>query len=324
MNFTRSEDAIALGEAAIAAIESHGISVPPESPLRADTELLKEHHAAFERGANFGELIEDPNFVSKLRRQVGAIEVLLRVVELEKQGKLAEFKGSLAHFKDAGVSLASPFEDYEILQDSAKNHTRLLYEFYVASGITLNSGLGVVVAGTKDTSQNNPDVLVPMHSVQGIACKVIACRNGATMVERLMDGANQIKKSTCAAGVVALDVRQCVDQDLLIPEIEGGYRTFTSAEVAQEAVKQIVGEIGEKILNALPEDYYGLYISLTESPCFIVTAQALAIVETNLGKIPTNINVAKVFCIATEPEHKATAELALANWIAQPPHSFSL
>jgi hypothetical protein len=98
-------------------------------------------------------------------------------VALEHAGLLDTFLSSLRHFADAGVSLASPFQDYDGLTEKAKHHMRLLYEFAVASAIALNGQKTVTVVGEKDTSQNNPDVSIRDFEIEGIACKVISSRS---------------------------------------------------------------------------------------------------------------------------------------------------
>lgn len=319
MNLTTTKDAVRLGHEALKLIEKAGIAIPVSSPIRADIQLLEEHHQLFENGSTYGELLSKSGFRADLRRQAGAIEVFKRIVSLSRVGRLQDFVGSLKHFVTAGVSLASPFTDYEDLDETAKNRTRLLFEFYVASGIALNSGLAVSVAGSKDVSQKNPDVRVEGHPIQGIACKVISCSNDVTMNDRLMEGARQVCESECPTGLVAFDVRQCIDQDLLMPKVEDGYRTFKQASMAEQAVAAAIGEIGERIIGSMTEDQMNGYLEKTKSMCFIIAAQAVAIVETADGKVPTNVNVSRVFQLPFQVAYDATNELDLASWLITSP-----
>ncbi len=319
MNLTSTRDAVQMGQETLRRIEQSGITIPATSPIRADLQLLERHNQLFEDGGTYGELLPNPTFRADLRRQAGAIEVFKRIVALASAGRLNEFEGSLRHFIDAGVSLASPLNDYESLDETGKNHTRLLFEFYVASGITLNSGLTASVAGAKDSTQKNPDVRVEGHPIQGIACKVISCKSDVTMNDRLMEGARQVSESECPTGLVAFDVRQCVDQDLLMPEVEHGYRTFKQAEMAKQAVEEAVGEIGERIIQSMTEDQMNGYLEKTRSMCFIIAAQAVAIVEMEDGKVPSNVNVSRVFQLPFRIAYDPKNELALAHWLITSP-----
>ena len=135
-----------------------------------------------------------------------------------------------------------------------------------------------------------------------------------------MEGADQINASGCKQGVVCLDVRHLVDQEVLIKKTDTGYRTFNSDVLARAAVVQLLDQIGSSIINALPSDHKELYSRKAKRPVFIVTSDAVVVVTTEHGQVPTSLRCSRVFCLSeifqAYPKN-LDADLQLATWIAK-------
>ena len=323
LELTSIADAVKIAHTALAAIEAQGVIIPASSPLRADLEAIEHHYQALLEGKTYDEAYDFESLRIGFRRRFGALEVLKRIVALDQSARLSDFSEALQHFRDGGVSLASPFTDYPSLNQEAQSHTRLLYEFYIASSLALNGSLTVEIAGTKDTSQGNPDVLIKDFPIEGIACKVVACKSDVTLLDRLMEGAEQVERSQCSAGIVALDIRQCVDQEILMPKIEEGYRTFRFEHDAIIETDLIIRNVGERIQAAIPDDYRHIYAERTKRAAFLLTAQGFAIIETETEKVPLTINRSHVIELLAESDAQyfdIEPELRLANWIDATPN----
>ncbi|MEI7578356.1 MAG: hypothetical protein WCK51_15820 [Armatimonadota bacterium] len=324
-DLTSTEKAVRIVDAAIAAVKEIE-SLPASAPLEADAELIRSYHEAFKDGKTFSDLYGAEDLRPYFRRQSGALDFCTRILHLKDSGQLSSFKESLRHFADAGVSPSSPMTDYDDLDEKAKHHTRLLFEFYVASGITINSGSLAEIAGTKDQSQNNPDVELSNCSIEALACKLVTSKNYVTVFNRLMEGAAQIEAGSCSNGLVVLDVRHCVDQELLVPKNGDSYRTFTSEAQALEAQEQIFHEIAESINQVMTEDDATSYENKTHRRGYLIAAQSFAIIETEHGPVPFNLNKARFVPIVldegTTPERLPEIfkdELNCAQWIATTP-----
>ena len=146
--------------------------------------------------------------------------------------------------------------DYDQSWGKPLDHTRKIFEFYVASGVRINGGLPVEVASGADSSQANPDVKINGgFPIKGVACKVVSGQNIQTIIENIEKGSSQVEKSSCTKGIVALDVRHRIDTELLFPQTDQStFRTFKHANFAEAVVQKLLGEIADEILNATSKE----------------------------------------------------------------------
>lgn len=324
-DLTSTEKAVQIVNEAIDAVKTI-VTLPASAPLELDAALIRSYHEAFKDGKTFSDIYGEEDLRPYFRRQCGALDFCTRILHLKESGHLASFKESLGHFANAGVSPSSPMTDYDDLDEKAKHHTRLLFEFYVASGITINSGSLAGIAGTKDQTQTNPDVALSNCSIEALACKLVTSKNYVTVFNRLMEGAAQIEAGSCSNGLVVLDVRHCVDQELLVPKTGDSYRTFTSEEQALEAQGQLFHAIAESINQVMTEDDATSYEGKTNRRGYLIAAQSFAIIEKEHGPVPFNLNKARfvplVLDKGTTPEMMPAIfvdELDCARWISTTP-----
>lgn len=315
-HLTSSEDAARLAELALKRVEAETGALPIASPLLDDFLFLIDHHDSYIKQLAWNDAYDFENMRVKLRREVGAIEVAKRIVGLADCGELADYRECLELLRGGGVSQASPFLDYDQQWGEPLNQTRKLFEFYVASGIRLNGNQRAVVAGKADDSQQNPDVFIAAHSLQGIACKVVSGKSLQTLIENIEKGSSQIAKSAAAKGVVVIDVRHRVDSELMFPIIgKTTYRTFLNSEHAEALVQKVLGDVADDVLNATsPQWRQDRYLE-TKCKAFVLIAQSCAVIETEHGPVPTLVGKGRVIPIVDGQDPELNDVLEISKWI---------
>lgn len=315
-HLTSTEDAAKLAQQALDSVESEIGKLPNDSPLLDDFIFLIDHHDSYIKQLAWDEAYDFENMRVKLRREVGAIEVARRIVGLADCGELADYRECLELLREGGVSQASPFLDYDQQWGEPLNQTRKLFEFYVASGIRLNGNQRAVVAGKADDSQQNPDVFVAAHSLQGIACKVVSGKSLQTLIENIEKGSSQIAKSAATRGVVVIDVRHRVDAELMFPIVgKTTYRTFLHSAHAEALVQKVLSDVADDVLNETSPQWRHDRFLETKCKAFILIAQSCAVIETEHGPVPTLVGKGRVIPIVDGKDPELDDALEISKWI---------
>ena len=282
-----------------------------------DLQFLIDHRDSYIKGKTWDGAYEFATLASVLRREVGAIEFSKRVVGLDRLGTLMEFEESLKLFERGGVSPASPFTDYEKLWGEPLNHTRKLFEFYAASGINLNGKNAVEIAKESDHSQHNPDILIgDGYSIMGIACKVVSGLNIQTVIENIEKASLQVKVSKASKGVALLDVRNRIDNELLITKTGvDSYRTFKCTRHAEEVIQGELATLADQVLDATSPQWRQDRYEETSCKAFILHAHSCAILETGHGPVPTCVGKARIVPIIDGQDPELDDALELGGWI---------
>lgn len=314
LNLLTTDDATKLGQLALTAIENVIGNIPGNSPLFTDLNFLIEHHESYLYDKSWDETYTDDNFRETLRREVGTIEVAKRVVFLDRLGELSRFKESLELLRLAGVSQAAKLSDYDIAWGIPADQTRLLFEFYTASGIRLLGGRPVEIAGKNNPE--NPDVLIGQFPIESVTCKVSTGNHLQSLIDNITKGSDQIGKSSAKSGLVIVDIRHRVDDELLFAKIEEGkYRTFLHPYFAQKAIADVLHEVADEILNATTEEERQEWYVASKCKAFVLTAHSCSIVETREGPVPTNTGQAITVPYVAYGDSEIADALTLSQWI---------
>lgn len=278
-----------------------------------DTVLLRSHHQAASNRQPVGDLYNQTTIGALLRRQRGTIELCRRIVLLEELRKLEAFQHHLAYIRTAAPSVAAPMSDYDKMSEAQRNGTRLLYEFIVASGIAINGDIQIGLANAKDTSQTNPDILCDFH-IDGIACKACGTRNPITVMDRLLEGARQIGKSSARRGIVFINLTSCIDHEVLFPRDASEFGVYNDPKHAENAVQDALSNWGQEILGALSEDIYEQYAAQCNQRAFVLTAQTCLVVKHRLGNVPFGFSAFSLVGRGKRINADMEAAQSLAQW----------
>lgn len=220
------EDVIAFEEV----LSARGIKIAPGSKLEAACLLTMELHEQQRDPARRSPI---PKLRDELRHVIGLIQLVRLVLHLQRH---PDFEALVAHLRV--LNEGSPTQNTPTgPEDQASNK---LFELLVALAV-MGAGRAVQLDDPKAADGRNPDVLATMPEGKrwGFACKVVHGDAPMTLFERILDGVEQIERSSADTGLVVVNFKNRLPHDELLPLMEPDPETgeiFIGAHVSPGAV----------------------------------------------------------------------------------------
>jgi hypothetical protein len=102
---------------------------------------------------------------------------------------------------------------------------------------------------------DNPDVIVDLPEGRlAIACKAVHSKAPQTIIDRIIDGVDQIERADCATGFVFISLKNVLDYDVYWPGERGAdgdwtWSAWNSHDDAIEALKSELLELRDTLVN---------------------------------------------------------------------------
>jgi hypothetical protein len=227
-----------------------------ESTTNQFEQLLGEHGINIENGSTLEDVILKIKKISdysgepisidtdqKIRQDfTEAMGISDFMVKIYNHRNHKDFKKLLPHLRLLNCSSA-PQNMKSATTDQGSNK---LFELYIAL-LCMSISNDVDLDDPENSKGDNPDVMFSWNNVRwGIACKVVHTKSRKTIIERVLEGYEQIARSSSEKGIVIVNFKNIVDINKIWPILQApgeeslGIRAFDDKV---EAIEILANEV---------------------------------------------------------------------------------
>ena len=154
----------------------------------------------YEKHLNPSLIEPNEDFGHSVRETSGTIILCQRLLCAEERGEVQQFVGHLKLLSECLPSQAVPYREQPLTQAQKQNSDKI-FELIVALAAA-EIGSAVELEGLKVGKSHNPDVLVTIDGISwGFPCKVITSEQPRTLLDRILEGLQQLDHSSANAVV---------------------------------------------------------------------------------------------------------------------------